>query len=178
MVENKYVISLSDLRSGAYTKEWSVNSEFFKEFENEQIRSASLKVKVFAVKAGASVDVDLELKGSLVVPCDRCLEDVEMAVDQLAEMKIRFTEQSSGDIDEEDGRELIFLSAGESEFDLTQAIYDYSCLSLPILCCHRDGECNPKVMDYLNPSGEESVQHETSTENNPFASLKGLFNKD
>ena len=83
-MEDKFVIALSDLRSGVTEFEWNVGKEFFEEFENEQIRSAGLQARARVQKNASSVLVDLELGGSLTVPCDRCLEDVSLDVDASA----------------------------------------------------------------------------------------------
>ena len=37
---------------------------------------------------------------------------------------------------------------------MSQIVYDYICLSLPLQRVHEEGECNPEVMARL--SGEES----------------------
>ena len=169
-----FVITLSDLRTGVYTARWNVSTEFFEEFENQQVRSAELEVQVTARKTGASVDVDLDIRGTLTVPCDRCLEDVSMPVDSSPRLKVRFGQQPAGDAEEEDGRELVWIPEGESQVDLAQTIYDYSCLSLPIQCCHREGECNPEALKHLNPS-EEASRDSQQPEDSPFSALKGLF---
>ena len=174
---NNYFIVLSDLRSGVYAARWDVGTEFFEEFENEQIRAAELVVGVKAQRTGASVSVDLDINGSLTVPCDICLEDVVMPVNTSAMLKVRFGQQPVGDADEEDGRELVWMPAGEPELDLAQVIYDYSCLSLPIQCRHREGECSPEALSYLNPSKVGSPDQEQAVDS-PFASLKGLFDKE
>ncbi len=174
---NDCFIIINDLKSGAYTAKWSVKTEFFEEFGNEQIRAAELVADVRAQKKGAFVDVDMSISGTLTVPCDRCLEDVEMPVDTKLALRVRFGQQASEAADEEDGRELVWVPEGESELDLSQLVYDYSCLSLPIQCRHRDGECNPETLSWLNPSESGSRDTEQAP-GNPFASLEGLFDKN
>lgn len=174
MTDN-YIIPLSDLKTGVYTCVWDASDKFFEEFENEQIRSAELEIRVQARKTGVSVEIDLDIKGTLTVPCDRCLEDVEMPVDTSHLLKVRFGQQPEVEVDEEDGRELVWLPQGEPQVDLSQAIYDFSCLSLPIQCRHREGECNPEALRHLNPS--EEVSQDVQQADSPFAALKGMFGK-
>ncbi len=172
----KYIIPLNDLKSGVSTYCWDVCGEFFKEFDNEEISSAEIKVDVKASKTGSSVEVDLDIRGVVTVPCDRCLEDVDMDIDTGASLKIRFG-GSSTEEDEEDGREVVWIPAGETDLDLAQTIYDYVCLDLPIQRFHRDGDCNPEVLRHLvSDPGKESAPEEPSGDN-PFASLQNLFEK-
>lgn len=176
MTDN-YIIALSDLKTGVYTYRWSASDTFFEEFENEQIRAAELAIEVQAQKAGSSVNLDIEINGTLTVPCDICLEDVEMPIAASNSLKVRFGQQPDGEVDEEDGRELVWLPAGEPEIDLSQIIYDYSCLSLPIQCRHREGECNPEALKHLNPSEDASHDSQQPASDSPFAALKGMFDK-
>ena len=60
----------------------------------------------------------------------------------------------------------------DAEFDMSQIIYDYMCLALPMQRVHRDGECNPETVKYFDApmtSSQESAQE------NPFAALKDMF---
>jgi len=169
-----YIIQLNDLKSGVLTRSWDVSTEFFEEFENEEVSSADLHVEVRAAKTGASIEIDVDITGELTVPCDRCLEDVIMPIDTVARLKVRFGEES-GDSDEEDGRELVWIPEGELEFDLSQTIYDYACLDLPIRRCHKDGECNPDAVKHLTDDPGREDSPESPAETNPFAALKDLF---
>jgi uncharacterized metal-binding protein YceD (DUF177 family) len=64
------------------------------------------------------------------------------------------------------------VSVVDTELDLSQAIYDYVCLSLPMQRLHADGECNPDTVRFL---GQERSDEEAGETNSPFAALKGLF---
>lgn len=61
--------------------------------------------------------------------------------------------------------------------DLSQTIYDFSYLALPMQRVHEDGECNPVAMRYLSGEDFEEKEADSSSEKdtyNPFAVLKGL----
>jgi len=169
-----FIIPLNDLKSGVLVRDWSVANEFFREFENEEVIAADLKISASAQKTGASILLDVDIVGTVTVPCDRCLDDVQMDIDTGASLKLRYGDGEDG-ADEEDGRELVWIPEGESQFDLSQTIYDYTCLALPIQRCHKEGECNPVALKHLtdNPGSEDSP--EKPSENNPFASLQDLF---
>lgn len=162
------IIPLNDLKSSALVCSWSVCDEFFKEFGNEEISSAELTAGVTARRTGASVEVDARITGKVTVPCDRCLEDVIMDVDTEARLKFRFGQSSQEDT-EEDGREVVWIPAGECELDLAQVIYDYVCLSLPVQRCHAEGECNPEVLKYISVG---DAQTSAAPSDSPFAVLK------
>ena len=65
------------------------------------------------------------------------------------------------------------LTPGEyPEWDLSQAVYDYVCLSLPIQRVHPEGECNPDTVRFLS---QVERPDEEAAASSPFAALKGLF---
>ena len=43
----------------------------------------------------------------------------------------------------------MYVQASEQELDMSQIIYDYVNLSLPIKKVHPEGECDPEMMEKL-----------------------------
>ena len=157
-------IALDDLKGAAAEYNWHVTQEFFESFGNTQIISADVEAAVKAWKASGDIFIDCSLQGSVTVPCDRCLEDLEIPVDTEASLKLTFSE---ADVDEEDGREIIEAS-DDKMFDMAQTIYDYVCLAIPLQHCHEEGACSPEAMKYLS-------QDTSGEEKNAFAALENLF---
>jgi uncharacterized metal-binding protein YceD (DUF177 family) len=80
------------------------------------------------------------------------------------------------DLSDDDGDEFIIMDPADGELDLTQFLYDYVCLNLPLQKVHQDGECNSEMMAKL--AGVNSVAEKDDDEvaqNSPFGALKGLF---
>ena len=69
---------------------------------------------------------------------------------------------------------MLFVPQDEAELDLSQIIYDYVCLSLPMQRVHEDGGCNPEAMRYY-AAGEVEALEEPEQQGNPFAALKDMF---
>ena len=135
--------------------------------------NAAVEVEARAVKSGHYIGVDLDIQGHVTVACDRCLEDLQLPVEAHPAFSVKFGEEASSEEEMREGsREILFLSASDAELDLSQAIYDYVCLSLPMQRVHAEGECNPDTVRFL---GQEPVNEEAGETNSPFAALKGLF---
>lgn len=145
----------------------SVGKEFFEAFENSEILDASVRVDISVEKSGRVTDVDMELSGTLTVPCDRCLEDLVIPVTASPKLRVGFGREEG---EEADGREIIVSDPSLPDLDLSQVIYDYSMLALPLQRVHPEGGCNPAALRYLK---SESTEPEAAQ--SPFASLKGLF---
>ena len=171
MGEN-FIIPLDGLAAGRKEFFWQAGKEFFESFDNSEILDAELVVRASAEKSGRYVGVDCSVEGSVTVECDRCLDDLLMPVDVEILLSVKFGEVESSDEHQEGEREVIFVPEDNADLDMSQIVYDYVCLSLPMQRCHEDGECNPEVMKRLVAEPSERTDEVAS---NPFAALKELM---
>jgi len=169
---NNMVIPLNDWAAGERTYRFHAGIEFFQMFDNQEILDADVNVEARVVKQGMRrVEADLHLSGTVTVPCDRCLEPLGIPVEAHPSFSARF-DVPEDDVSE-DGKEILPLSSASADLDLSQAVYDYVCLSLPLQRVHPEGACNPDTVRFL--SHEEQGDEEAGQPNSPFAALKGLF---
>ena len=169
-MSNNFIIPLNGLAAGENRFSWHAGKEFFEAFENTEILDADLDVSVMVEKSGRYVGVDCEVDGAVVVACDRCMEDLRMPICTDIMLSVKFGEEESSEDHQEGERERVFIPEGDAEMDLSQILYDYICLALPMQRYHKDGECNPEVMRYL-----ERGELTEKDVNNPFAALKDLM---
>ena len=171
----EFVIPLNGWARGRSGFRFVPGKEFFRKFGNEEILDAALQVNATVDKSAAYIWVDLEIEGSVTVACDRCLEDLVLPVSASASLSVKFGGDPSGEDGDgalDGGREILCLGAGESLLELDQVVYDYVCVSLPMVRIHPEGGCNPETTRFLSPEGSDE---EVSPQENPFAALKGLF---
>ncbi|MBR1570416.1 MAG: DUF177 domain-containing protein [Bacteroidales bacterium] len=167
---NALVIPLDGWAAGERNFRSHAGLEFFQTFDNTEILDASVDVEVKVVKTGAQkVTADLQLRGTVTVPCDRCLEPLTLPVEASQRFSVRF-DATEEDLSE-DGREILQVGVADKELDLRQAVYDYVCLSLPIQRVHPEGGCNPDTVRFLSREHGD----EEAASSSPFAALKGLF---
>lgn len=166
-------IALNGLPSGKTFLEGQLDGKFFANFENTEILDADVSVRLCIEKSGSYTGIDIDIDGTVTVECDRCLEDLAIPVEQTILLEVKFGSEES-DSSAEGEREVLFLSHDNTEIDLSQIVYDYICLSLPIQRHHRDGECNPEFVKYLCFQ-DESEPRDSAKEDNPFAALGELF---
>ncbi len=172
-MDDKFIIPLNGLAAGKNEFSWQAGREFFEAFENAEILDAEFVVNAVAEKSGRYFGIDCEIDGQVTVSCDRCLEDLVLPVGTDIMLSVKFGDEETSEDHQEGEREIIFVPEGEAEFDMSQIIYDYVCLALPMQRHHDEGECNPEAMKYL--AGGEPDRTEASEENNPFAALKGMI---
>jgi len=171
-MNDNFIIPLNGLAAGENHFSWHAGKEFFEAFENAEILDADLDVSVTVEKSGRYVGVDCEIDGSVMVSCDRCMEDLQMPIGADIMLSVKFGEEESSDDHQEGEREIVFVPEGDAEMDLSQIIYDYVCLALPMQRHHDDGDCDPEAMRYITAGEPVKVEGDV---NNPFAALKELM---
>ena len=168
-----YIIPLNGWAAGEREYRWQAGIKFFQMFDNAEILDAAVGIDARAVKSGHYIGIDLDIQGTVTVPCDRCLEDLTLPVEAHPAFSVKFGEgEASGEEMREGSREILLVSDSDADLDLSQVIYDYVCLSLPMQRVHAEGECNPDTVRFLS---QEPENEEAAPENSPFAALKGLF---
>jgi uncharacterized metal-binding protein YceD (DUF177 family) len=173
-MDNKFIIPLNGLAAGESRFSWHAGKEFFEEFGNTEILAADIDIEVVAEKSGRYLGIDCEVDGKVTVECDRCLEDLDIMIGTDIMLSVKYGSEENSDDHQEGEREVLFVPQDEAELDLSQIIYDYVCLSLPMQRVHEDGGCNPETMRYY-AAGEVEALEEPEQQENPFAALKDMF---
>lgn len=140
-VDNSCKIPFKGLKPGVYTFDFKVDGGLFEKFENTEIQRGDCSVRVELRRLESMLDMEVQIVGSVVTPCDRCLEECEIPVAFEGNLVVKFSDE----VREYDG-EVMWLSPAEDEVDLTQYVYESIVLSLPFQRVHPDGECDAEMM--------------------------------
>lgn len=146
-----YSIAYKGLKNGTHDFSFKVGGAFFGACGSTDIKDGACDVEVTLSKADTQLVADVAIRGSVVVACDRCLEDCSVPVDFGGRLTIRFSDEPQ----ECDG-EVLWLLPGEDEVDFAQYIYESIILSLPYQRVHPEGGCDPGMLRRFRiVSGEE-----------------------
>ena len=172
-MKDDFVIPMNGLAQGRTVIRRRVGKTFFESFDNSDILASDVEVVVTVEKSGRYIGVDVDVEGNVTVSCDRCLEDLVLPVSASPKFSVKFGAEASAAEDPQEGeREVIMLPGSDADLDLSQIVYDFICVSLPMQRVHGEGGCNPEVLKYLG-DGDKREAVETD---NPFAALKELLN--
>jgi uncharacterized metal-binding protein YceD (DUF177 family) len=143
-----FIINFGSLSTGEHEFEFKVDSTFFRRFENSIIQKGDVDVLVVVEKKDSMLLFDFTMEGTVTVPCDRCLEDLDLDIETYNELIVKM-----GDHHEEESEDVIVISSKEYEIDVSQYIYEYLTLIVPMRNVHDEEEglaCNPEVLKELN----------------------------
>ena len=184
-MNGSFCIALNGLRAGKKAFSIHAGKEFFANFDNSEILDADVSVEGYVEKSGGYTGIDFVIEGTVTVPCDRCLEPVTLDVSRDVRLSVKWGDEPAQEPSGADpsGREVVYLPADAAEFDLSQTVYDYVILSMPLQKVHPDGECNPDAVRFIKGDAEDfenRMPEESPAEDggdNPFAALKDLLEK-
>ena len=151
---NKFSIDYVSLSSGLHTFDFEVDDTLFADMESNEIKGGECKVHVCLNCSDAKLDINVMISGSVVVECDRCLEDCSIQVDYSGLLTVRFS-----DLQHDYDGDTMWIAKGD-QLSLKQYIYESIVISLPYRRVHEEGGCNPEMMARFMVSEEDAVEVE------------------
>jgi len=149
----KYDFQFSGLKLGNHQLNWPVAPDFFDNFEGTGVTEAKLKLDLEVEKKERLMTLNFHIVGEVKVHCDRCNDPLWLDVNSSEELVARFSNETDLSDDK-----ILFLDASEYKLDLTQFIYEFTILDLPLKRVHEEGQCNPEVVSMLSEPEEEEKQ--------------------
>lgn len=149
MGKSQYIVQFGGLSVGLHDFEFDVNDKFFKSIENSEIERASVQVKATLTKQNNLLNMQFNISGTVGVECDRCIKSFDLPIESEEELVIKF-----GNPDDSND-EILVIAEGETQFELSQYIYEYIILAIPArrVPCELDKdefECDNETLDKLN----------------------------
>lgn len=152
----EYNINFASLKQGIHLFEYKIDNTFFQIFECDEFNSAAFKVKLTFEKQSTMLLLSFKIKGSIHVPCDRCLDEVMVKVKGEENLIVKF-----GDKDDNDTDDLVTLPENEHQFNVAKYMYEFIQINLPQKRAHKEKECNQEVIQKLKEIEikEHSIQN-------------------
>lgn len=157
-MKHRYTIAYKGLKEGTHEYEWRVGNDFWKDHPGGGITGGEAEVRATLERGAAgTMRLEVSVAGSVIVPCDRCLEDCELPV----RCKERLAVKVSPDADEHPFEgDILWVAPGDTQIDLEQYIYESIVLSLPLQRVHPEDVhgrplCNPAMLERFKIVTEE-----------------------
>jgi uncharacterized metal-binding protein YceD (DUF177 family) len=153
---DSYKIPLKSLSVGDHSFEYTLDTEFFKKIDGQEVQKGKVAAKVLVRNNGRNFELIFSLDGVVKVPCDRCLDDMELPMTHSDKLIVKF-----GPAYAEEGEDIIIIPEVEGEINLAWFLYEFVALSIPIKHVHAPGKCNRMMSGKLkkhlakNPNDEE-----------------------
>jgi uncharacterized protein len=175
MGKSQYIVQFGGLPVGIHEFEFEVKDKFFQDIENSEVRNADVKVNATLTKQNHLLQMDFNIEGVVGVDCDRCLKTFGLPVEAHESLVIKHGDPS------ESTDEILVIPFGDTEFDISQYLYEYISLAVPArrVPCEMDAEafeCDYETLDKLK---QMQVEDSPEPENPIWNELNKIkFNKN
>ena len=167
-------IDLKGLKDEETSLEFTLDDTYLEALDGADVKKGSLHVSVSIRKATGFFEFNFHTDGEIVIPCDRCLDDMTLPVDTDNCLIVKLGSVYS----EED--DVIVVPENEGILDMAWLIYEFVALVIPIRHVHAPGKCNPAMTQALEElSSDRSSDEESNQPIDPrWEKLNSLKFKD
>ncbi|MEG1643623.1 MAG: DUF177 domain-containing protein [Bacteroidales bacterium] len=138
-----YKLQLKNLADGVHEYVFCLDDKFFKEIDGPEVHKGKVDVHLNLKKADETFELKFKLSGAAILPCDRCLDDIECPIEAENILTVKLGKDFS-----EDGDVLIVPEA-EGELNIAWFLYEFVALEIPLKHVHPAGKCNKKMSSVL-----------------------------
>ncbi|MDG5799268.1 DUF177 domain-containing protein [Marinilabiliaceae bacterium ANBcel2] len=163
---SEYNIEFKGLKDGIHSFDYVLGDDFLSLFEKALYEKCDIKMHVSLEKKSDLLTFNYHFSGYIESVCDKCLEKVNVPIDEKAQTFVKFSDEPEDLTDE-----ILVLPHEAHEVNVAKIFYDIIITSLPIRHLHpedADGEstCDAEMIntlsDYLVQQGESEENQESN----------------
>lgn len=138
-----YIIQFVGLSIGQHEFVFDIQDTFFEALDYSEIKQGNIKVGLTLLKQSTMMVLHFKISGTVKQDCDRCTAPLDLPIDGNYKLIVKVGGSDTGNEDDD----IITIAANEHELDLSQYIYEYIALSLPIKRVHLDDKKGKSTCD-------------------------------
>ncbi|MDD4199620.1 MAG: DUF177 domain-containing protein [Paludibacter sp.] len=139
----QYNIILKEIADGVRAFEFDLNDEYFTKIDSPEVKRGNVKALVCVQKKNSTYELSFKLEGIILIPCDRCLDDMEQFIRHEEKIEVKFGSNYAEE------NEVVIVPESEGSINIAWFLYEFIVLNIPIKHVHPPGECNKSMIDKL-----------------------------
>jgi len=139
-----YKFDLKSMQQDVQTCEYLLDNQFFTNIGGEDIQKGKINTRLTISKKGNAFDFSFTFNGIVSVPCDRCLDDMDLPIETSAHLIVKLGKDYS-----EESDEIVIIPESEGVINLAWFLYEFVALAIPIKHVHAPGKCNKQMTSKL-----------------------------
>ncbi len=161
------------------------------DIDGDEVQKGKVKVHLTVKRTSVAFEMNFQIEGVAIVPCDRCLDYMEFPVDTHNRLVVKFGKEYA-----EESDEVVVIPEEEGAINLAWFLYEFIALAVPMKHVHAPGKCNKAMStklkkhtakstddgddDYEEDEVEDiSMDDDVSGNSDPrWDALKGLIEND
>ena len=188
---DKYKIDLKGMQADSAKYEFVLDNLYFAHIDGPEVQKGKVNVTLTVKRTSRAFELSFQTDGMVWVPCDRCLDDMELPISSSDKLMVKFGHEYA-----EEGDNLIVIPEEEGEINVAWFMYEFVALAIPMKHVHAPGKCNKAMStklkkhtakstddgddDYEEDEVEDiSMDDDVSGNSDPrWDALKGLIEND
>jgi uncharacterized metal-binding protein YceD (DUF177 family) len=150
-----YKVDLKGMQADIQKYEYMLDNQFFIHIGGEDVQKGRVKVALTVTKRKDFFDLAFVLSGVAVIPCDRCLDDMDFPIETTAHLIVKFGKDYS-----EESDEIVVIPESEGVINLAWFLYEFVVLAIPIKHIHASGKCNKQMTSSLKKHSAKSEDND------------------
>ena len=184
-----YTIDLKNLTPGTHDFEYLLENKFFVDIDGNEVQKGHVHVQLTVKKSLMAFELNFQIAGTVIIPCDRCLDDMELPIETQDKLIVKFGKEYA-----EESDEIVIVPEEEETINVAWFMYEFIALAIPIKHVHAAGKCNKAMAaklrqhtaisrddlaEPLDEGHEEASDEQDAGVSDPrWDALKGLFEND
>jgi uncharacterized metal-binding protein YceD (DUF177 family) len=140
---DEYNVELKMMKSDVEEHTFTLNDKFFTDLEAPEVQKGNLTVQLQVRRTSGLYVLRFHTEGTILIPCDRCLDDMELPIETDDELKVKMADAYN------DENEIIEIDENEGFLNVAWFIYEFIALNIPMTHVHEPGECNEAMVEEL-----------------------------
>lgn len=148
----EFLLPIKGLAKRRYEWGFRLQRDFFANFDYSPISVSDVLAEVTMERRPDLLIFDIEMSGTVRCNCDRCTAGIDLPISGMYKLMVKLAFEENHPEDDED---IVFIHPEESHFDLSDYLYEFACLSVPIsktYDCEAEEirPCNTEVLNRLD----------------------------
>ena len=169
------------MSEGTHKFGFRLDNDFFGKLGGSEFQTGDVIADISVYKTSQTHELTIHLHGIIQVPCDYCLDDMNLPVNTKNRLIVKFGHDYNEETDE-----IIIIPEEEGEIDLSWYLYEFIALAIPMKHVHPQGQCNAETAEKLRQhlaieskvSGETEENDESTSTDPRWDALKKLINNN
>lgn len=162
----EYEIAFVGLKPGIHVYEYRVDDKFFVPYGEQDFTNCDANIKLSLDKKTGFMQLRFDIDGAVEATCDRCGNPLPLQLWDEFNIIVKMVDEPDTMNEQEDDPDVYYISRGESHLYLSDWIYEFINLSIPLqkMCGENEkgeSKCNPEVLAKLKQM-EEDVKKDNS----------------
>ena len=156
-----YNVVLKDISNEMRMFEYDLDDAYFKKIDSPEVQKGNVKATLSVLKKQTTYELQFIIEGSVIIPCDRCLDDMVQPIHYKEKLQVKFGDSFS----EED--EIVIVPESEGAINIAWFLYEFIVLNIPLKHVHPTGECNKtmatKLKKHITRQKDDDDDEDSST---------------